>query len=1067
MRKKGSRKDDIPMTPVSPLSSRNSRDLGRFNFAADVPEPNLFDAVYSKDATLLKTLLENSECSVEEVNDKGKRLLHVAAEIDNVDAVKLLIQHRANVLAKQKCFFGLSAVHIAASHGSVGVLEHLLTWSAEQGSTYQLVTLEDKEGSTALHWAVQRHKVRCVESLLKHGAPIDHKQHEATQSTPVHLACGQGSMDLLEMMAEAQPSEFKNTLTSSPKKDFEHFTPVQRAALLNAPTLLKFLVGKGGSVSNNTDDGTMSALHLAASTGAWGNVDYLLGDLHLDPFETNSSSGRHLAHEAAIGGMNLTECDSFVRYLENNPDKINLLDILDQEGFAAVHYAAMGGVAETLLGLLDIGANPWTRSGKGKTLLHFVVKLGSLDLVQKLLARIENFSVYLNVADVKGRAVYHIAARYGHEDLVSYLIKMGAVCAADNFGWTPLHFAAANGSAGILQSIFQHCASCLNKHDHNGMTALHLAAQNNKEEAVKCLLLNGSKNSKNNEGVSAFRLAVMKRSSNAALAFVQSEHWKDYVMQAGSKDGPQKQKALLVALTEELPDVMKACLDRCITNHEDEFTHEPYVKYDFELLHTRKAKRSAISFQNDERTHSTEIPESPMAVMKAMSRQKHYGLLMHPVVQVLLEQKWRIYGCYTSCAILLANIVFVFLLTWVTVQSVNTELRPFLYNTTVHNVMEHHPDALKDTDFDQIVHIASTKLPTFNSAHYVIMFIFALTIVSMKEVFDLISEGLKYFRDWTNYVQIVLVCCCIGFVRFLDLPDRTDPRTVYLTYDFAAISIFLAYLNLLRFFRPFGSVGMYSVAFFAVFRAFFMVFIFFSILIFAFGISYNALYYTMIFPDDPDFYDLKKPLDPEELQTTMQWLPTAFMRVVSWLLGDLETVDNFSIPFLENKAPFRFLWYIFYWLGLTIMSFFLFNVLLGLAVVDMQSVRRNATAMRLLRQVALHENLEKTFPFRWVERIQLQCEEYRFYPGRTDHSAGSKVIRWLAGGTTPEALRDARDESKSAGTTEVEKEREQAAATKKMYTKDLRKRVHVMDDELKQMHQLIVNIFERVEDSKS
>ena len=123
----------------------------------------------------------------------------------------------------------------------------------------------------------------------------------------------------------------------------------------------------------------------------------------------------------------------------------------------------------------------------------------------------------------------------------------------------------------------------------------------------------------------------------------------------------------------------------------------------------------------------------------------------------------------------------------------------------------------------------------------------------------------------------------------------------------------------------------------------------------------------------------------------MQWLPTAFLRVVSWLLGDLETVDNFSIPFLHKKAPFPFTWYIFYWMGLIIMSLFLFNILLGLAIVDMQSVRRNATAMRLLRQVALHENLEKTFPFSWVQRIQLRCDEYRFYPDRTDHSAGSKV----------------------------------------------------------------------------
>lgn len=148
---------------------------------------------------------------------------------------------------------------------------------------------------------------------------------------------------------------------------------------------------------------------------------------------------------------------------------------------------------------------------------------------------------------------------------------------------------------------------------------------------------------------------------------------------------------------------------------------------------------------------------------------------------------------------------------------------------TVQNVMQYHPTALNDTDFAEIIRIASTRQPTYASAHYVILFIFALTIISIKEFADLISEvnetctvanihtpchiistkpvlsvqGRKYFYDWTNYVQIVLVCCCIGFVRFLDIPDRTNPTTIYLTYDFAAVSVFLAYLNLLRFFRPY------------------------------------------------------------------------------------------------------------------------------------------------------------------------------------------------------------------------------------------------------------------------
>ena len=46
----------------------------------------------------------------------------------------------------------------------------------------------------------------------------------------------------------------------------------------------------------------------------------------------------------------------------------------------------------------------------------------------------------------------HLAARYGHKEIVEYLVEKGAdVNAKDKEGWTPLHFAAQEGHTEIVE----------------------------------------------------------------------------------------------------------------------------------------------------------------------------------------------------------------------------------------------------------------------------------------------------------------------------------------------------------------------------------------------------------------------------------------------------------------------------------------------------------------------------------------------------------------------------------------------------------------------------------------
>lgn len=51
------------------------------------------------------------------------------------------------------------------------------------------------------------------------------------------------------------------------------------------------------------------------------------------------------------------------------------------------------------------------------------------------------------------------------------------------------------------------------------------------------------------------------------------------------------------------------------------------------------------------------------------------------------------------------------------------------------------------------------------------------------------------------------------------------------------------------------------------------------------------------------------------------------------------------------------------------MPILLMNLLIGLAVGDIESVRRNAQLKRLAMQVVLHTELERKLPQMWLERI--------------------------------------------------------------------------------------------------
>lgn len=68
------------------------------------------------------------------------------------------------------------------------------------------------------------------------------------------------------------------------------------------------------------------------------------------------------------------------------------------------------------------------------------------------------------------------------------------------------------------------------------------------------------------------------------------------------------------------------------------------------------------------------------------------------------------------------------------------------------------------------------------------------------------------------------------------------------------------------------------------------------------------------------------------------------------------------------------------------MPILLMNLLIGLAVGDIESVRRNAQLKRLAMQVVLHTELERKLPQVWLERADKM--ELIEYPNNTKCKLG-------------------------------------------------------------------------------
>ncbi|XP_045509568.1 transient receptor potential cation channel subfamily A member 1 [Colias croceus] len=912
--------------------------------------------------------------------EHGRTALHVAAIHDHDLCAQILISD-LNAESKRPCNNGYYPIHEAAKNASSRTMEVFLQWAESKGCTReQMLSLHDNEGNVPLHSAVHGGDIRAVELCLKSGAKISTQHHDL--STPVHLACAQGALEIVKLMFTMQPKEKMVCLNSC---DVQKMTPIHCAAMFDHPDIVSYLISEGSDI-NPLDKERRSPLLLAASRCGWRTV-HLLMELGAN-LELKDINMRNVLHLVVINGGRL---EDFAKKCKERSERSLevLLNEKDNTGCSPLHYASREGHIRSLENLIKLGACINPKNNNNESPLHFAARYGRFHTVCQLLDS-DKGTFIINESDGEGLTPLHIASREGHTRVVHLLLNRGALLHRDHNGRNPLHLAAMSGYTQTIELLHSVHSHLLDQLDKDGNTPLHLATMENKPNSIALLLSMGCRLGYNRREMSAIDYAIYYKFPEAALAMVTHEERAQEVMALRSHRHP----CVTLALIAYMPRVFEAVQDKCITKADCKKDSKSfYIKYCFSAL------CPPLKPEDGNKKPDSAI-KSPLPALNAMVAHGRVELLAHPLSQKYLQMKWNSYGKYFHLTNLLFYCIF---LVFVTLYGYLLMKGPSDTKKQMKNVSEVINETLSgefvlENENNTNNNISKITIFPFTFAFetMVAFYVSRVTILSyncvclIRELYNIKQQKWHYLADPSNFVSWILYVSSTLMVCPTLASHSTD-----LQYSAASITMFLSWFGLLLLLQRFDQIGIYVVMFLEILQTLIKVLMVFSILIIAFGLSFYVLL-------------SKVGLALTGNHLSFGSIPMSLLRTFAMMLGEIDFVGTYVQPYYKSESevflPYPLMTFVILGLFMVLMPILLMNLLIGLAVGDIESVRRNAQLKRLAMQVVLHTELERKLPAFILEKVDKS--EVIEYPNTSKSKLGfldTLLRKWFCNPFTEDA----------------------------------------------------------------
>ncbi|PVD25035.1 hypothetical protein C0Q70_15532 [Pomacea canaliculata] len=376
---------------------------------------------------------------------------HLACLFGHKDLATMMFEKKAADIHARDSRDNTTLMMAAASGSAMTMVALLLLMCKNEDDRKKLVTSQNKDGLTALHFAALNDDPKVVELLLDAGADVNAGQFTTLQNrrfalTPLHFALLKATLPSANIA--------KILVKSGADLNLEAATAI--------PTL------PCGTIAKECSCGLCPEL-----------ADYILPSLLLPSYgalyDGKINSAGTDFHLAVKQSVDLSDI------LSEKQQRL-LLNVPDCQGFLPLHSAVRILDQKAIKILLSLGADvnaivSGNSQRLGCTALHFLFffKLGttfycgccysslqpSHYLKSCLSLLLQQPLVDLNARDCQGRTPLHFACKKGHYAFIEQLVACGAnVLVEDNKGRPPLYYAACPEDRAVREKLVDVLLRC-------------------------------------------------------------------------------------------------------------------------------------------------------------------------------------------------------------------------------------------------------------------------------------------------------------------------------------------------------------------------------------------------------------------------------------------------------------------------------------------------------------------------------------------------------------------------------------------------------------------------------
>lgn len=572
-----------------------------------------------------------------------------------------------------------------------------------------------------------------------------------------------------------------------------------------------------------------------------------------------------------------------------------------------------------------------------KTPLYFAVQYGAVSCVKELLDHhaspntsqvMKVFSINYDfktyVFQIFSETPLHLAASLGNQDILKLLLGHGAAvniqCGPDKA--TPLHLAAEDGDIECVKILIDAGATVTTRNKKQ-QTPLHLAALSQSTETIELLLrMKANPNAIDIDGRTPLHSSIVKVTRSCECVRI--------LLDAGAevnKPDVFGYTPLHLAALNEFPYCVMLLINAggdvtmrtnggisvltFITRKTPEVIPKYVSKFDSSIkLNEHELGDVDCELKLDFRILVPSVGNKETELLLNFIEVGHRHILKHPLSETFLFLKWgriRKFFLFSMMYHLIFGSLYTFYI-----------IKVFLKNC---------PSA---KSIGQICWVANY----IRNIGYIII-VFNMLFLA-KELFQIAHSWRSYIKHWENWLQwliILSVFCCVQ-----PKPNMNIKEDVYdWQHHVAALSIFLTWLELMMIVGRFPIFGLYIQMFTRVFVNFVKFMLAYFCLFIAFALSFGV-----IFANYPAFTDLK-------------WV---LVKVIIMMSGELEYEDVFFPENAEYEIKYPYTAHIMYFCFVLLVTLILNNLLVGLAVSDIQGLQQSAGLDRLVRQVEMVAHLE-------------------------------------------------------------------------------------------------------------